>query len=84
MQRAKRDDRRPMWMKEEIWDKCIKLWETDKNIRQSETNKANRAVAKEKGIPAYRGGSISTSVHKKRLVCLLFLVFFLLCLPLLC
>lgn len=67
--RAHKENTRPMWMKEEVWVACLAEWKKEDHCRQSETNKANRAAATENGIPIYRGGSVSTTMHKKRLVC---------------
>jgi hypothetical protein len=60
---------KPVWLKEEIWVKLVDIWNNDADFKKrSEVNKRNRAVATTKGLPVYKGGSISTTEHKKRLV----------------
>lgn len=68
-QKARENDlTKPAWVKEEIWTKLKEIWETDEQYQnRSDQNKLNRAVAKEKGLPPYRGGSRSTTDHKRKL-----------------
>lgn len=61
---------RPHWMRQDIWERLIRHhWATEKFQKESETNKKNRLTAKDGDITRHTGGSVSTEIHEKRLVC---------------
>ncbi|XP_039127417.1 uncharacterized protein LOC120263534 isoform X2 [Dioscorea cayenensis subsp. rotundata] len=55
------------WMAPAVWEGLQRYWESDEFKRKSEKNKLNRTESVSSSIVIYRGGSVSTAVHRLRL-----------------
>ena len=66
--RARKDDKRPDWIKTEIWDQLKQKWDDPKYKEIREKYQKNRKSESESGSAVYHGGSIPMSEHKARMV----------------
>ncbi|XP_039129037.1 uncharacterized protein LOC120265221 [Dioscorea cayenensis subsp. rotundata] len=55
------------WMAPVVWEGLQRYWESEEFKRISEKNKQNRAEIGSSSTVIYRGGSVSTAVHRLRL-----------------
>lgn len=59
----------PSWIPPEVWNKLIDdYWSGPKWEKKSEAARNNRLTVKEDSISKHSGGSISFSLHRKRMV----------------
>ncbi|XP_039136765.1 uncharacterized protein LOC120274079 isoform X1 [Dioscorea cayenensis subsp. rotundata] len=56
------------WMTPSVWESLQKYWGSEEFKKISEQNKKNRAVNGSSSIVIYRGGSVSTAIHRLRLI----------------
>lgn len=61
---------RPNWIQLAIWERLIRdHWATNEFNKLFEKNRKNRLTKKEGNLTHHGGGSVSTKIHEKRLVC---------------
>ncbi|KAH0738071.1 hypothetical protein KY290_036776 [Solanum tuberosum] len=65
--KIKKEGVRPGYVPENVWERWMQLWGSEKCIKKSEINSKNRRGGHEIAVGTHTGGSISIGEHRKKL-----------------
>jgi len=66
--KIKKEGVRPGYVPENVWERWMQLWGSEKCIKKSEINSKNRRGGHETAVGTHTGGSISIGEHRRKLV----------------
>ncbi|KAH0658082.1 hypothetical protein KY289_026830 [Solanum tuberosum] len=65
--RIKKEGVRPGYVPENVWERWMQLWGSEKCIKKSKINSKNRRGGHEAAVRTHTGGSISIGEHRRKL-----------------
>ncbi|KAH0643646.1 hypothetical protein KY289_034620, partial [Solanum tuberosum] len=65
--KIKKEGVRPGYVPENVWERWMQLWGSEKCIKKSEINSKNRRGGHETTVGTHTGGSISIGEHRRKL-----------------
>ena len=66
--RAREKRKRPEWIRHNVWEQLLLIWNDEKYRKYRENDKKSRQSNAEGSTTIYHGGSISMIEHRDRLV----------------